>query len=385
MTLDAQGHLILPRGTRVVLTAPAPGPDGALLPAGTPGRVDEADHPRYVLRTPAGTRFEADRAQLRIHQPGVAEALTQRAADWEALEPSIVLSVVVGSSAWGLAEDGSDEDLRGAFLLPFDRYAGLHPRLDELRAPDHDAQYLEVERFLRLALDADVNVTEALWAPTVRHLQPPGAWLREARERLLSRRAYTAFGRYALGQIDRMEAQLAQAERDALAFDALRARPDAPPAQALLAAHLASTPEEARREVKRMTRSLLDRGLVDTVGPESLAAYAAATSPEPVDVEAAAGAKNAYNLLRILHSGIALLEDGAPLIHIAPDRPDHLREHLLQIKRRALPLRAVIAEARDLAARLEDAFRSSPLPPHPDLDAAHELLIRCRRWSLGAG
>ncbi len=377
-----QDHLILPKGTRVLLATPLRAPDGALVPEGAPARVERAEHPRYVVRTPTGLLLDAAREDLLIHQPGVADALASRALAWEELADQVVLSVVVGSSAWGLAEAHSDEDLRGAFLLPFPRVASLRPQPEELRAPDHDAQYLEIARLLRLALDGDVNATEALWAPTVRHVLPPGQWLRDAREALLSRRAYAAFGRYALGQLDRMESHLALAEREVAALLALRSHPDLPPHRALVADHVLSTEDDARREVKRLGRALFDRDLTPDVGASALHTYALQADPEAVDVEAVAGAKNAYNLLRILHSGIHLLRHGSPLLTIEPGRPDGLRERLLQIKQRRVPLRRVIQDARELAADLDDALHASPLPPHPDLDAADALLLRCRLWSV---
>ncbi len=53
----------------------------------------------------------------------------RRAATWDALRPCVVLETVVGSQAWGLANEASDVDMRGVFGLALrPRRQGARPR-----------------------------------------------------------------------------------------------------------------------------------------------------------------------------------------------------------------------------------------------------------------
>ena len=381
MTHD-QGHLVLPRGTRVVLERDRLAENGQPCPAGSPAKVDEVDHPAYVVVTPAGTRVPVHRDDLRIQKKEVADALIERADAWARYEPRVVLAVVVGSTAWGLAGASSDRDLKGAFLLPFDDHCGLLPTPTEIRAADTDAQYHEVEALMRHALDADANALETLWAPEVVHQTEVGQWLREARDLFISQRVYRAFGRYAMSQLDKLRQQARAQRLEAAVVDSLRQHPDltfAALATRLTSLGLVAADPEARRSIDRLARSLFDRDLTASAGFDALRAFAIDRGDLLLDAHDPAGAKNVYNLIRLLHSGIHALEHGEPLVRIEPDRPDGLREHLLAIKRRELPLDAVLAEAESLAEQLERAYAHTALPELPDLARADALLKRCRR------
>lgn len=95
------------------------------VPQGVVGRVIAIRDDGFdVLITGIGTlRYARD--ELVPRRPGQVRFAEQRAADWERLRPCVVLEATVGSRAWGLADEGSDTDLRGAFVLPFPRTAGL--------------------------------------------------------------------------------------------------------------------------------------------------------------------------------------------------------------------------------------------------------------------
>lgn len=117
----------------------------------------------------------------------------------------LVLSVVVGSRAYGLETEGSDVDRRGVFAAP----TPLFWRLD--RPPTHIERPLpeqfswEVERFCRLALEANPTVLECLWSPIVEHLTPAGEDLLAIRRAFLSSRAHRTFTGYADAQFRRLD------------------------------------------------------------------------------------------------------------------------------------------------------------------------------------
>lgn len=378
---EAQDHLVLPRGTRVVLEAPRLADGGQSCPPGTPARVDVVEHPEYVVVTPAGTRVRVHRDDLRIQRKEVADALVEREVAFERYEPHIVLAVVVGSTAWGLAGESSDRDLKGAFLLPFEDHASLFAAPTEIRAPFGDAQYQEVEAFIRHALEADVNAIETLWAPEVAFADEVGQWLREARAAFMSQRVYRSFGRYAMSQLDKLRQQVTWQRIEAAVVEVLHLHPDlsfAATAARLLDLHLVPSEKDARRALDRLARSLFDRDLTGSAGFEAARSFLAESGALLIEQHDSYGAKNVYNLIRILHSGIHALEHGEPLVHIAPARPDGLRERLMSIKARTVPVEEVMAEAEDLAVRLERAYTRTELPELPDLQAADALLKRCR-------
>ena len=85
--------------------------------------------------------------------------------------------------------------------------------------------------------------------------------------------------------------------------------------------------------------------------------------------------KNAYNLLRLLHSCDSWLRHGEPLIEVTGP----LRDTLLAIKRRETPIERVLELAREVAGEIDDAAETSKLPERPDYETADELLRTCRR------
>jgi predicted nucleotidyltransferase len=87
--------------------------------------------------------------------------------------------------------------------------------------------------------------------------------------------------------------------------------------------------------------------------------------------------KNAYNLLRLLCSGIRWLTEGEPLMEVTGP----LRQELLEVKRGEVPLDRVLERADTLAAELERAFETTRLPERPDHEAAHGFLLLCREQS----
>ncbi|MDN3355071.1 nucleotidyltransferase domain-containing protein [Actinomadura sp. DC4] len=119
-----------------------------------------------------------------------------------------VLSVVVGSRAYGLATEASDTDRRGVFVAPtplFWRFAKPPTHVDEREAERFS---WELERFLGLALDANPTVLECLWSPMVEHVTGSGEELLALRGAFLSRHAHRTFLRYADSQFRKLSGDL---------------------------------------------------------------------------------------------------------------------------------------------------------------------------------
>lgn len=114
-----------------------------------------------------------------------------------------ILSVVVGSRAYGLETSASDVDRRGVFAAPTELFWRLDKPPTHLDGPLPEQFSWEVERFCSLALEANPTVLECLWSPLVEETTPMGEELRALRPAFLSRRAHRTFLRYAERQFQR--------------------------------------------------------------------------------------------------------------------------------------------------------------------------------------
>jgi predicted nucleotidyltransferase len=378
------------------------------LPHGTEvvTRVDRMVGERRVTQGAIGRVVKIDGEELDVHVVGVGvlryardellprkigqlQFAHRRAEAWDTLRPMIVLDTTVGSRAWGLADEGSDEDHRGAFALPFSWSQGLVAPPEDLTSADGSSAYWAVGKTIRQALRADPNTLEMLFVPSARALDPIGEWILEARDAFVSIEIYGTFGRYALGQLHRLEQGLRLAEHRAVVLEWLR--DDASLSLDQVAERLAKVstramPSEADRlhqakqYIKQLYRSLADQGVIESNEFAALVRFArdrAADFELPRELRP----KNAYNLVRLLSTGTRWLREGRPTFAIE----GALRDRLLAIKRGDVALDEVLAEAAAMARELEQARNESQLPPRPDATRADALLRRigeelARRW-----
>lgn len=298
------GSVPLVPGTRVVLQRRYDDEAGFLKP-GTMGQVVRVEDGEVEVQTPAGRRFRVERDALAIQKRRVIERAAARQAGWDDFKDQIIFASVVGSQAWGLSERGSDQDVKGVFVLPFEDHAGFFRAPDEIHDPGGDAQYWEIEKLIHQALNADPNTLECLWSPLHIARSPLGELLLENRRIFVSQAIVGSFGRYALSQFKKIEKRLASGDPGRIA------RP-----------------------------------------------------------------KNAYNLIRLLLSALSWIGTGEPLIEVSgPERSE-----LLSIKRGELPIEDVLKRGHELAAEVERRHNLYRVLPHrPDDEAAHRLLIACRR------
>jgi predicted nucleotidyltransferase len=300
-----------------------------------------------------------------------------------------VLDTTVGSRAWGLADASSDEDHRGVFALPLPWTLGLVAPPEDLVSADGSSTYWAAGKAVRQALRADPNTLEMLFLPNARALDPIGEWLLAERDAFVSVEIYGTFGRYALGQLRRLEQGLRLAEHRAVVLEWLRADPtlslDALAAK-LAAVSTRAMPSEADRihqakqYVKQLYRSMADQGLLEANEFAALVRFARDKSAD-FDLPRELRPKNAYNLVRLLATATRWLREGAPVFEVEGD----LRDRLLAIKRGEVGLADVLAEAEAMAPELEKARDESRLPARPDVARADALLRRigeeiARRW-----
>jgi predicted nucleotidyltransferase len=84
--------------------------------------------------------------------------------------------------------------------------------------------------------------------------------------------------------------------------------------------------------------------------------------------------KHAMHLLRLLLSGITILEERTVPVHVG----EH-RDRLLAIRRGEVPWEEIDRWRLDLHRTFDEAFTRTSLPDRPDFDGANAFLLRARR------
>jgi predicted nucleotidyltransferase len=194
---------IIPVGTQVVLRADRRVPGGdAVKPAGSIAEVLEApttNRRAYLIRFVDGVTLRAKFAELSVRRREVEEELRTPGPD---LRQYVIYRVAAGSRAFGLATEASDEDRRGVYLPPAELHWSLFKPPEQIEAESAGVEEVcwELEKFLRLALQANPNILETLWAPAVLHADETGLELRGLRDAFLSRHLYKTYSGYVLSQ-----------------------------------------------------------------------------------------------------------------------------------------------------------------------------------------
>jgi len=198
---------IISAGTQVVLRVAKVLPGGAAeKKPGSVGVVVESpssnDLP-YVVQFADGTTVIAYFRELALRRKEIDYELAETPED---LRPYTIYRCLVGSKAYGLATDASDDDMRGIFLPPARIDWSLYrvPEQLEFADDEKDEVYWELGKFLRLALKANPNVLETLWTPRVIEASPVAEELRTIRRAFLSKHIYKTYSGYVLSQFRRM-------------------------------------------------------------------------------------------------------------------------------------------------------------------------------------
>lgn len=120
---------------------------------------------------------------------------------------NILLSGIVGSTAYGLAHEGSDVDRLGLFAAATEDLHGLHAPKDSHVTANPDRTLHEAAKWCRLALGGNPTAMELVWLPDELYevRTPLGDELIGIRSSLLSAaRVRDAYLGYATGQFKRL-------------------------------------------------------------------------------------------------------------------------------------------------------------------------------------
>ena len=155
--VEKQFHIVIPEGTKVLTR-----------PGGRVGIVAHApstpEHSYRVRFADGGPEESFRRVDLTIFKHVQDEV--PGGPDVTDLYRFVIYRCVVGSTAYGLSQEGSDMDRRGFYLPPADLEWSLASVPEQLET-DNEEVYWEIEKFIRLALKANPNVLECFYSPLV--------------------------------------------------------------------------------------------------------------------------------------------------------------------------------------------------------------------------
>jgi uncharacterized protein len=112
----------------------------------------------------------------------------------------LVLEVISGSHAYGLATPESDTDIKGVFVQPTASFFGLE-RITQLNNETNDTVLYELGRFVELLAKGNPNLLEMLFTPPECVVFRHPLMERLSPQWFLSRRCFDSFARYAMTQI----------------------------------------------------------------------------------------------------------------------------------------------------------------------------------------
>jgi predicted nucleotidyltransferase len=207
-------HLIIPTGTQVVSRVEVRDARGTVVcPVGAAGVIvkapEDATH-SYRVRLPDGREISLRRTELSIRKHVQQEDLQAVGAvlDDHHLYDYVVYRCVLGSHAYGLANEGSDLDRRGIYLPPAELHWSLFGVPEQLEDKETDEVYWEMRKFVTLALKANPNILECLYTPLVELTTPVAEELLGMRASFLSKLVYQTYNGYVLSQFKRLEQDL---------------------------------------------------------------------------------------------------------------------------------------------------------------------------------
>lgn len=298
----------------------------------------------------------------------------------EQREPVLIFETVHGSTAYNLAREGSDVDLKGIVVGPRHWYFGMETAPEQVDlSPDH-VRY-ELRKFMRLAVDANPTVIELLFTSPEHHrcVTPSGELLLHHREVFLSKRIADRFSGYALAQLKRIRSHRSYLvappshaptrgefdlpERTVIPADQLAA------AESLLAQGDLEGADASPNFLELLARERRYKSALK--GWQSYQTWLRTRNPKRSELEAKFGydTKHAMHLVRLQRMAIETLTTGS----VNVTRSDRLE--LLAIRDGALSFDQLETQTESVDQQLRAAATTSTLPEAPNEDFINDLCI----------
>ena len=267
----------------------------------------------------------------------------------------LIFMTVAGSRMYGTDMPASDVDKRGVCVPPKIVELGFARNFNQQEFPNEDTTVFSLSKFMKLAVDANPNIIELLFAPedTIITIHPTWERLLARRQDFLSAKAYYTFTGYAHSQLKRIKGH--------------RAWLDNPPT------HKPSREEFGLTQAGQGVRDLARGVDVAELSPETARIiakekkYKAAQTtwdqyqkwkkernPTRAKMEAEFGfdGKHALHLMRLLRMGKEILTTGKLNVR----RPD--AEELLSIRTGAWSYNKLVETADALKAELDVVYEN---------------------------
>lgn len=132
------------------------------------------------------------------------------------LEENVCASFITGSTSYGLTIETSDEDIKSIVVLPKKHLFQLGQEWETSVFHDPDTEFHSLKKFMSLANTQNPTVLEMLFTREefIKKIDPIGLALRENAELFLSKNVYYSFGGYARQQLYRIKAGLDKLTQD---------------------------------------------------------------------------------------------------------------------------------------------------------------------------
>lgn len=182
---------------------------GVAHPAGAVGVITAAPPAgNYRVRFMDGVEATLPGERLRLLADHKSGGLTPEPEEADPLRQCVIYRCVVGSRAFGLADEDSDVDRRGLYVPPADRQWSLYGVPEQLEYESAQEVYWEVKKFLVLALKGNPNILECLFTPLVEFATPLAEELLALRDCFVSKLIFQTFNGYVISQFKRSQSDL---------------------------------------------------------------------------------------------------------------------------------------------------------------------------------
>lgn len=303
----------------------------------------------------------------------------------------VIFLTLHGSHAYGTATPDSDYDIRGVLIAPRKYYTGYLHRFEHFeRTKPYDISIFELQKFCKLAADANPNILELLFIPRDKWLFHTPAWERLVNNRhlFLSKKCKFTFSGYAVSQLKRIknhyhwinieEPQKPMREEYGLPPTMKLTVSEEQVVHKLLQNDVFMDPQPVRDYItkEQRYREAFDKWETWTI-------WKAHRNPYRHDLEERYGydTKHALHLIRLMRMCKEILTEGTVLV----TRPD--ATELLEIKNGKMSYEELIQWAEELDASLDTLYQTSSLQKEPSrvaIDAlCQELIERSILKELG--
>jgi uncharacterized protein len=304
-------------------------------------------------------------------------------------DPTLIFETVHGSTAYNLAREGSDVDVKGIIIGPRSWYFGIESAPEQIDVTADHVRY-ELRKFMRLAAEGNPTLLELLFVDERHHqtVTPFGTLLLAHRHAFLSKHIAERFGGYALSQLKRIRTHRShlidppQSAPTRAAFDLPEHTVIAADQLAAAELLLASGDSEAADVSPNFYELLLRerRYKAALKGWQLYQQWLKGRNPKRSELEARFGydTKHAMHLVRLQRMGLEALSTG----ELNVTRAD--RDELLAIRDGIWSFDELEAQAELADARLQTAKLTTVLPDEPNAVLLNNLCIQIIEGQLNA-